>query len=675
MKKLRMILMCLSVVILSVTGLCFLNINNFVMPTDIAVETSKIEYGNGENIDDDEEEITYTEKEYDEYFTNISIETITEADLTGTGSASDPYVVRSTNGFLYLTNQSVSKISLHNKYIELDCDVILNDETFDENGNPSGGDGKYYQWKRIMSTNNKTVFDGKNHRISGMYYDNTETESVGVSLFYSNMDVIKNVIMDNVFIKAYKTISPLHAGMINIVENVKTYGNVYAGADATGVVQTGFHRIANCENYVNLTQVDLDIAGGSFAGITQGNYGSSIERIENCVNYGKITYFNSSYVAGITMRSSNFLTNCTNFGEIKMVEHSKNGRNTGLGGIVAMLNNIALVENCDNYGEITNESTNTTGYRGAIVGYVAGSKMEVRNCNNYATCKHASAFVGGGYSYVSLDVNGAKNYGKIINCPVFIKVPSIMTTLTNCENHGEIVTNAGQQGILFGQMSGKLILNNCTVNGVVTGKASGSVFSIFGYNYSVFNLDVYNIKCDLDFAIDHNEINLFCYMVGSSNYVQSYNIRNSQIKISANENVLDVRVVSSITSTGSLNLENVVFDMEYKNNLSMYLVRRSQSGKLRVNNTIMREKCKGSANPNSLIDTKNTENLDIQSLIKEIKAENDAHKEFWGTSFAGYYVSWKTGKIGLLARDGIGLFQGEVNEDVLQRKGYKKREI
>jgi len=38
-------------------------------------------------------------------------------------------------------------------------------------------------------------------------------------------------------------------------------------------------------------------------------------------------------------------------------------------------------------------------------------------------------------------------------------------------------------------------------------------------------------------------------------------------------------------------------------------------------------------------------------------------------------VSWRTGKIGLIALDGRGSFQGKIDEEWLLNKGYEKREV
>ena len=101
-------------------------------------------------------------------------DTITKEDCTGSGTKSDPYVVHSTKVFLYLQGNGISGLNIDNKYFELACDVVLNDESYDDNGNPISGDGVVYKWEPINYGRN-AFFDGKNHSIKGLYLNRPET--------------------------------------------------------------------------------------------------------------------------------------------------------------------------------------------------------------------------------------------------------------------------------------------------------------------------------------------------------------------------------------------------------------------------------------------------------------------------------------------------------------------
>jgi len=51
---------------------------------------------------------------------------------------------------------------------------------------------------------------------------------------------------------------------------------------------------------------------------------------------------------------------------------------------------------------------------------------------------------------------------------------------------------------------------------------------------------------------------------------------------------------------------------------------------------------------------------------------NNLFGDYYGTDFSAFYFSWRTGKIGLIALDGRGSFQGKIDEDWLLNKGYQK---
>jgi len=48
---------------------------------------------------------------------------------------------------------------------------------------------------------------------------------------------------------------------------------------------------------------------------------------------------------------------------------------------------------------------------------------------------------------------------------------------------------------------------------------------------------------------------------------------------------------------------------------------------------------------------------------------------YYGSDFSGFYSNWKTGKIGLKALSGKGLFQSTLNEDMLSVKGFVKKDF
>ena len=48
---------------------------------------------------------------------------------------------------------------------------------------------------------------------------------------------------------------------------------------------------------------------------------------------------------------------------------------------------------------------------------------------------------------------------------------------------------------------------------------------------------------------------------------------------------------------------------------------------------------------------------------------------YYGSDFSGFYVDYKTGRLGLKALSGKGFYQGKVTEEYLISKGYRKKAI
>ena len=196
-KRLAKILFLMIFVASSVVG------SSFVSPNYMQSQPTTTNGGQGgnsldcsekpkdaDNNDDDTENLTTLEttyKSYSDYFVDFDISkaTITEKDYTGQGTKSDPFVIRSTRGFLYLTNRTESGIFLGGKYLELGCDVVLNNEVFDKDGNIVEGDGVVYSFETFLIGDSVASIDGNNHSIVGAYQNRPNAS--WVQLFYTQI--------------------------------------------------------------------------------------------------------------------------------------------------------------------------------------------------------------------------------------------------------------------------------------------------------------------------------------------------------------------------------------------------------------------------------------------------------------------------------------------------------
>ncbi len=286
--------------------------------------------------------------------------TVTENDLIGSGTENNPYIIKSLNGFLYLLNNNMSKISLSNKYVELACDIVLNNETFDENGEPSGGDGIVYSFNYFTQT--IYFFDGNGYFVKGFYYKDT-TQTKSVSLFHK-LEYLQNVNMENYYMEG-KYVRGLSCSTVTNILNCSVSGGymyassevsgiaysanniqdcisnstLYGGGRGSGLVKTLKKSAINCKNYSNI-KVDTEQVAGLIHTIETSK---GIEVVlENCVNYGTVEGVKTDYTAGIvgdTMYDM-FVTmkNCANYGKIIGSKYTAS--------IIAMARGILNLHNC-----------------------------------------------------------------------------------------------------------------------------------------------------------------------------------------------------------------------------------------------------------------------------------------------------------------------------------------
>ena len=306
-------------------------------------------------------------------YSGVLFDTITSDDLVGGGTLSDPYIVRSTKGFLYILNYQICKRQLIGRYIELDCDITLNDESFDENGTPSGGDGVVYQWRnKFADVTRDFLFDGKGHSVSGMYFNDESADYIGLFGNQASRRV-GNLTAENYYLKGKTYISTFGRSVEEIIKCVAKNGFVYANGLAAGIASTSKH-IENTKNFSKVVVSDR-VAGGfvaSWASVT-----TTI--IKNCENYGQIEGI--YYVAGLIGTPSAYFTvvDCTNYGTIK-------GKNE-VAGICSADYYIGAKRfvNCANYGMI-DTSRNSSWSNAGILGW-ATQRTEITNCTQKGVVK------------------------------------------------------------------------------------------------------------------------------------------------------------------------------------------------------------------------------------------------------------------------------------------------
>ncbi len=490
--------------------------------------------------------------------------TVTSDDLTGSGSESDPYVVHSTNGFLYLTNSSFLG-SQQKKFVEIKSDVILNDESFDENGNPKGGDGVVYNFQRKLVLN-KSEINGNAHYIMGVYLNYPTSENVGLFM-NSTINKLENINYDNFYICGKTNVYSV-AGTINNLISVNLYHGYVCASDRHCYGYAGhMGYVSDCNSYANVTGL-YDVGG----------FCRTVDVIENSNNYGRIKG-SSNNVAG-------FLAN----------KYTKKDM---------------IISNCKNYGDIYGGSEVA-----GILTYHPSNDLIINNCVNYGNI-NATSNAGGILGALALDAVG---------------------TIFNCSNYGNIINNKYLSyrscGALVGQVNGKMTLQECKAQMDMNVSTTAS---IIGSTWS-FNHDVIVQKIQATILNFKNNTAI----LGDLNLNTKLHIQNLDLNISSTTDKT-VRLFSVENSTNTfLNLKNIMCKIDFNSTINIL---------------------SGKSFPK--------ENRYFDSMLL-LGAEKN---EYIGENFSGFYFSWKTGKVGLVAFDGRGTFQGQIDEEWLVRKGYQKKEI
>ena len=451
-------------------GLLFINSDT----SNNAIQTSK------EVKESTQTWVEPTVKSFDEYFTdnNITAETITEADLTGTGSSTDPYVVHSTNGFWWLANNSLSGIKLQSKYLEIDCDIVLNEEEFDENGNVSGGDGIVYQWKPLFA--GQSTINGKGSEVRGLYYNGEESF---VGLFTARAESGGNYYLDEIssldikyfyLFSTESNISALISGCWTI-DNCNTYnGTVKGKNNVGGIAGSSGSTITNCNNHASVYATGINVGG--IVGINS-------RKIVACSNFGLVTA--TQYTGGVIGYCSyeNGAVNIKdskNFGQI-------NGGISGTGGIIGYFavarSQTSNVLGCMNYGVVV--ATGSQDSVGGIIATLKGSGTAVVNisyCLNYADIDAPKQNVAGIVSSVSASSNAM-----------------LTLNIDSCRNEGNLFGMYRVAGIIqyFGSNVECLIKNCINKGSIASEKPSSSVAGVVAsmYNNNVTNtICIYNCK-------------------------------------------------------------------------------------------------------------------------------------------------------------------------------------
>lgn len=327
--------------------------------------------------------------------------------MDGLGTATYPYQI-STAAQLKLFRDIVNGTDVQTPNsgacAVLTNDIVLNDGTFDANGNytPTNGliGANPEEWTPIgkyTNDGNKTpytgTFDGGGHTIKGLYVVNLPDVAVGL------FGGLKGAAVRNLTVDGY-------------VQGCDFVSGIAGDASANSTIE-------NCRNDCHVVS-EYGADSGSFLYVG-GIVGSAEDTtIAGCVNTGVVEARGSnnfgSVAAGIVgiLYGNATVINCYNTGEINVTGDKL--RESTAGGIAGKdLSAHNTVSDCYNVGAVTVEYTGNSDSYIAMVGGIMGkiyySDTTVSNCYSVGTLKSTT---GKGTSYIGGVVGITK--GTVANC-------------------------------------------------------------------------------------------------------------------------------------------------------------------------------------------------------------------------------------------------------------------
>lgn len=281
-----------------------------------------------------------------------------------------------------------------------------------------------------------------------------------------------------------------YVGNEGTVKNLTTTGTVKAtkenvSSDAAGIVSINYGIIDTCTN-----EAKIDVQGKGYGGgIASQNTGGA--KIINCTNNGDIGKYDETglteggyMLGGIAGRSNqnSLIENCKNYGEIK--GGAGEYKTAGIGGIVGIIAG-ATVTGCINGKENSDiKLVSSKGNVGGIVGSIQLANSNINDCKNYMTIVAKAGGIGGiiGFcNYSKVKIDNCHNYASVTGgayvggvCGAFGYNGNRESTMTNCTNEGEILSNeiansyyrvGGIVGMAFGTT-----IDSCINKGKVSNK-------------------------------------------------------------------------------------------------------------------------------------------------------------------------------------------------------------
>ena len=273
--------------------------------------------------------------------------TIERSMPAGDGTEDDPYQI-GTKEELYwfaalVNDDEAGNASAHAVLTE---NITVNTGVLDKAGNLVKDTSKFIKWTPIGSNAYPFVgtLDGKNHTISGLYFDDSNESYCGLFGFVgTGGKVVGTGVLDS-YLKGDVHVGGICGRNESIIENCYYSGAVVGSMYVGGICGISGNdencTIKNCYN--TGTAVGSDTSSDNFVGGICGYNENSI--IENCYNTGAVSGSYAGGVCGNSENSGNTVKNCYNTGAVSGSSEA--------GGVCGS-NIKGTIENCYNTGTVS----------------------------------------------------------------------------------------------------------------------------------------------------------------------------------------------------------------------------------------------------------------------------------------------------------------------------------
>ena len=264
-----------------------------------------------------------------------AVETTDKYDIDDDGTKDTVYEI-SNAGQLYWFADKVNNdnATYGSANAVLTADIVVNENLldsldYDADGKVTNGES-FIGWacigwagwvgKDSVSNQYNGTFDGQNHTVSGLYFNDAGKYNFGLFGVVHNDGSVSNVgVVDSCFY-CYGDVGGVCGISYGTISNCYNTGRV-SGNDANvgGVCGTSYGTITNCYNTGAVSSNSMRVGG------VCGDNGQN-GKISNCYNTGTVSGANA--VGGVSGRNFNIITNCYNVGTVRAT-----GNNPNVGGV------------------------------------------------------------------------------------------------------------------------------------------------------------------------------------------------------------------------------------------------------------------------------------------------------------------------------------------------------